>query len=201
MFAMKNSKDFILQTAYTMFLCSNYEAVTFSTLSKATGLTKGAIYHHFPSKEALFKAVVDKYLIEKKIDFSVPHNNLHDFIQYIVDKAKIEVSKAMSTNQEAEKMIPLQFVSLSIEAFRHYPGYAEIGSSFHQSQIKNWAKALQKAVDAGEIRDDIDIEIMASNFMALGTSVVTNMMLNNSVASALEIFEKQIFELYKAIKK
>lgn len=107
----------------------------------------------------------------------------------------------MSTNQEAEKMIPLQFVSLSIEAFRHYPGYAEIGSSFHQSQIKNWAKALQKAVDAGEIRDDIDIEIMASNFMALGTSVVTNMMLNNSVASALEIFEKQIFELYKAIKK
>ena len=43
-----------------MFLYNNYEAVTINSIIKAAGLAKGALYHHYISKEELFKAVVDK---------------------------------------------------------------------------------------------------------------------------------------------
>ena len=61
---MKDTKDLILKTAYNMFLYNNYEAVTINNIIKAAGLTKGALYHYYISKEELFKAVVDKYMIE-----------------------------------------------------------------------------------------------------------------------------------------
>lgn len=57
---MKDTKDLILKTAYNMFLYNNYEAVTINNIIKAAGLTKGALYHYYISKEELFKAVVDK---------------------------------------------------------------------------------------------------------------------------------------------
>jgi len=197
---MKDTKEFILKTAYNLFLCSNYEAVTFSELSKSTGLTKGAIYHHFSSKEELFKAVVDKYLIENRIDFDSTHKSLNELIQYTVKKVKQQILNTITANPDSTNTIPLKFVSLSIEAFRHYPGYAEIGHKHFQNEIGKWNKVLQEAIKSGEIRANVDTEIMSSNFMALGTGIVSNIMLNGSVDYAIEMYEKQITELYKAIR-
>ena len=73
---MKDTKDLILETAYTMFLYNNYEAVTINAIIKSTGLTKGAIYHYYASKEDLFKAVVDKYVVENMIDSVNTFNSL-----------------------------------------------------------------------------------------------------------------------------
>jgi AcrR family transcriptional regulator len=60
---MNDTKEYIIDQAYTLFLSHSYEAVTISDISKAVGLTKGALYHHFINKEEVFKAVIDKYLI------------------------------------------------------------------------------------------------------------------------------------------
>ena len=65
-----------------MFLYNNYEAVTINSIIKAAGLTKGALYHYYISKEELFKAVVYKYMIEKSTDISVEFLTLKEFIQY-----------------------------------------------------------------------------------------------------------------------
>ena len=58
---MNDTRDFIIDEAYKLFLTQSYEAVSISTISEAIGLTKGALYHHFTNKEDLFKAVIDKH--------------------------------------------------------------------------------------------------------------------------------------------
>ena len=50
----------ILDTASRLFFQQGYDRTTLQDIINATGLSKGAIYHHFSSKEAILVAVVDQ---------------------------------------------------------------------------------------------------------------------------------------------
>jgi TetR/AcrR family transcriptional regulator, transcriptional repressor for nem operon len=47
------TKDLILYKAGTLFNTKGYKATSISDITKATGLTKGAIYRHFTNKQSL----------------------------------------------------------------------------------------------------------------------------------------------------
>lgn len=180
-----------------MFLRSNYEAVTISSIIKTTGLTKGAIYHYFNSKEELFTAVVDKYMIDNRIDIEIEHSSLRDLIAYSINRAKEQI--ALSFN--GDKVMPAQHITLIMAAFRYYPGYADIGNKFFRAEVDKWKKVLDTAISNNEIKEDIDSDIMAMNFLVIGTNILANTLLTGSTEYAMEVFEKQLKELYKCIKK
>ena len=182
-----------------MFLYNNYEAVTINSIIKATGLTKGGIYHYYASKEELFKAVVDKYMIENFPNTTIEFNSLKELIQYSIDNIKEKITKLVIENPNFHNEIPINYLSLLVAAYRYYPGYAKIGNMFFKSQINMWGNAIKKAVENDEIRNDIDIEASVANFMLIGSGILSNIM-GNSVAYALDIMERQYWQLYKTIK-
>lgn len=49
----------IVQAAVKLFARQGYHKTTIADLAQAIGLTSGAIFHHFPTKEAILEAVVD----------------------------------------------------------------------------------------------------------------------------------------------
>ncbi len=51
----------IESAALAAFIKSGYAATTTREIAQAVGLTPGALYSHYPSKEALFAAVVHRY--------------------------------------------------------------------------------------------------------------------------------------------
>ena len=57
------TKELILKKAGILFNTQGYKATSISDVTKATGLTKGAIYRHFENKEALETASF-QYLLE-----------------------------------------------------------------------------------------------------------------------------------------
>lgn len=50
----------ILDTAERLFIEKGYERASLQDIIDATGLSKGAIYHHFASKEDIFYSVCDR---------------------------------------------------------------------------------------------------------------------------------------------
>lgn len=50
----------IVDTAESLFIEKGYDHTSLQDIIAATGLSKGAIYHHFTSKEAIFYAVCDR---------------------------------------------------------------------------------------------------------------------------------------------
>lgn len=50
----------ILVEATRLFARQGYHSTTVAQISQAIGMTQGAFFHHFPSKEALLEAVVDR---------------------------------------------------------------------------------------------------------------------------------------------
>lgn len=198
---MKDTKDIILKTAYDMFLYSNYEAVTIRSIIKATGLTKGAIYHYYESKEELFKAVVDKYMLENLKENEINYESLNDFIQYIINIIKSKTSGFIIDNSVSQAIMPINYISLMVSAYRYYPDYEKVGRNFFKSKMSKWEQTIKTAIEKNEIRSDIDIKATVANFMHISTGIVSNMMMGGSLTYALNMLERQLWELYKNIKK
>lgn len=197
---MKDTKDLILKTAYNMFLYNNYEAVTINSIIKAAGLTKGALYHYYISKEELFKEVVDKYMMENT-DTSAAFLTLKEFIQYTIDMNKGKLTKLFINKPNSQLDIPLHYLTITIAAMRYYPNFVKKGAEFYQNQVGQWEKSLSQAIKNGEIRDDIDTEATISLFLNIGSGIGRNMIKGASLSVALDIIERQYWELYKHIKK
>lgn len=60
----------LLGSARTAFLAKNYADVTMDEIAEAAGVTKGALYHHFESKQALYLEMMHTDLREKRRIFA-----------------------------------------------------------------------------------------------------------------------------------
>jgi len=198
MFIMSDTREYIIDQSYSLFLSRSYEAVSISDISNAIGFTKGALYHHFKNKEELFMAVIDKYLPVES--FFSPTENI-TLQQYIEESVRTAENLVHSIFGEKPNFIPLSYVALFIDAFRHYPKFATEKDQLIQREIDKIKKILQGAIDNGEIRKDINVDYMALNFFSLGLGIASNLILNNSTPKqAIDLLNCQLNELYRIIK-
>lgn len=78
--AVKTSPEEIIRTSIHVFRRNGYYRTSMSDLAKATGLTKGAFYHHFTNKEEVMKMSLmatskwfEKNIFSIAYDPNVPH--------------------------------------------------------------------------------------------------------------------------------
>lgn len=195
---MKSTRDFIIDEAYKLFLKRSYEAVSINDISQAIGFTKGALYHHFVNKEDLFKAVVDKYLC-----FIEPSNNneqltLKEYLDLVVQKIYEMIKSLFNPSLDFET---IDFISLSIAALRHYPGFVEAKGRYLELEIEKTKAILDQAIEKGEIRNDINTSITARNFHFLYMGIAGNMIHSKSPERSVALLKEQLNELYHLLKK
>lgn len=57
----EKSRSQILDAALKLFSHRGYGATSVRDIAEEAGLSKGNVYHHFPDKEAIFRALIDRY--------------------------------------------------------------------------------------------------------------------------------------------
>jgi AcrR family transcriptional regulator len=194
---MNDTKEYIIDQAYTLFLSHSYEAVTISDISKAVGLTKGALYHHFINKEEVFKAVIDKYLIIDLMDNNVKYDSLLQFIDASIETSRQILFNTIGSNPN---FIPTNYLSLLIDALRHYPDFKLNKEGVFIAQIEKIKAVLYDSVEKLEIRNDLDIDTTAINYFSINLSLASNLFTNKSPSLAIDILKRQLYEFYKILK-
>lgn len=58
------TKEAILKAAGIVFAENGYEATSLEAIAAEAGVTKATVYYHFDSKEAIYGAVLTRYLVE-----------------------------------------------------------------------------------------------------------------------------------------
>ena len=132
----------ILGAARMCFVTYGYDGATVSRLEKATGKSRGAIFHHFRNKETLFRAVAHRDML--RMTELASSRGMIGLIRYILDEPDLA-----------------NWWSLRVEITRRIRVDAELRSSWDADQT-----ALRQAVtahlteqrDSGRMRTDIDIE-------------------------------------------
>lgn len=57
----EKSKQQILDSALKLFSHKGYGATSVRDIAEEAGLSKGNVYHHFPDKETIFRALIERY--------------------------------------------------------------------------------------------------------------------------------------------
>jgi AcrR family transcriptional regulator len=86
--AEPDTRERILFAAYKEFHVNGFQSASLSRILAHTGVTKGALYHHFPNKTALGYAVVDEVIARRiQINFIEPITQFDDpvggFIEFV----------------------------------------------------------------------------------------------------------------------
>lgn len=57
----ERSRRAVLDAARSLFAHQGYRATTIREVAERAGVSTGNVYHHFPDKEAIFRALIDEY--------------------------------------------------------------------------------------------------------------------------------------------
>jgi AcrR family transcriptional regulator len=154
----------ILFAAYKEIHVNGFQAASLSHILARTGVTKGALYHHFPNKVELGYAVVDE-VIAKRIYMTFIHPLAHfdDPIEGFIELVQSAGETFSMTDIElgcplsvlAQEMAPID------EGFRMR--LTAIYEQWHESI----AEVLTKAKNEGLIIDEVDPYTMAVTMAAI----------------------------------
>lgn len=72
----KQGRNKIVATAFTLFLNKGYQKTSLNDIITATNSSKGAIYHHFKSKHAIYLAALDEYFFKLYEDLIIDDSAL-----------------------------------------------------------------------------------------------------------------------------
>ena len=194
---MKNYNiDRILEPAFRLFLTYNYEAVSIIKLEEATGLTRGAIYYKHKSKEILFQAVIDRYVLNYLDGYNPSLNNitLKKFISQFLSSLENRMNELRSLGLTN---IHRGYFNLLYQALQYYPGFDKKIKGVFDDNLKQWTEVIQHAIESGEVNPDCKAQTAAQNFRFL----YTGMAFEHSLSEGLNFakLKKAYREYYKEI--
>ena len=117
-----DTKSFIIETAFKHFLSKGYKNTSMANLVEATGLSKGAFYYYFKSKELIYNQVIDYYFLSyyDKIDWkTAEHANIYEIEIMIKKFYKSLIPEIHSITQKGLSRYFMMF----FEAYELYPQF------------------------------------------------------------------------------
>lgn len=157
----------ILDAAMTLFARAGYHATSMDDVVRESGLSVGAIYSYYPSKEDLFLAICDT-----RTEHTLAHlNQLFRQPGPMVDKARAAVDYFFSTL--TDELTPLvrvsvEFMAEAAKSERCKERQAHRCESIRQFFI--WI--LSDAQARGDVRADVNVAVAAELMMALNEGIV-----------------------------
>lgn len=115
-----NTKERIIETASMLFLTKGYESTKLSDIiAGLNGLTKGAVYHYFDSKEDIFNAVVKEIGLKNKskldtIKYSqefTGSEKLSKIVEFGIDNENADTITSMAPNLIESPKLLASFLS------------------------------------------------------------------------------------------
>jgi TetR/AcrR family transcriptional regulator, transcriptional repressor for nem operon len=194
---MNYTKEHILKTSLLLFLQKSYKDVTMKDIVEKTGLSKGAFYHYFTSKEELFKEITDYFLSMGKIDYSsFSEESFNEFYHQYADLLGQSFRKMMEfVNVTSDEPTAFNFFFIMFEAASRLPDLLKIELELHKKDVVAWKKIISTARKKGEIESNASDEQIAEMFLCCTDGVSLRMVNNNR----LNFFRKDIIKMFDCL--
>lgn len=180
---MSDTKTHILMVSLKLFLQKNFKEVTMKEIVKETGLSKGAFYHYFESKEKLFFEIIDYFFSSiMEYDFNMlPGNSLFSFYHtYAEQMNTLRFKFLVNEKGEGEDFINLNFFALLFDAFKLFPEFKSKMEIYHQKETRAWIEVIKSARTSGEIRSPLTDEQIAQIFMFTSDGLTMNLTMESN---------------------
>ncbi|GAA4840425.1 TetR/AcrR family transcriptional regulator [Saccharopolyspora rosea] len=176
----------ILDGSRTCFARHGYEGATVRRLEDATGLSRGAIFHHFKDKESLFLALAE--------------DDAERMADVVAEQGLVQVMRDLLAEPAGDSA--------------HAPGADWLGTRLEVSRRlrtdrdfrERWAKRseqltaatrarLQWQRDSGNLRDDVDIDVLTAYLELVLEGLVSHLAMGlpaDDLGAVLDVVEESV---------
>jgi TetR/AcrR family transcriptional regulator, transcriptional repressor for nem operon len=157
----EETKEKILEAAAKLIHRKGFGATSINDLLEATGIKKGSLYFHFPGKDALGLAFLEKARTEfleflnTSLTGDTPGKRLDNFLNLV-----------MKTHKGRDFVGGCIFGNTALEMGDTESHFA----SFIENVFEEWEQKLRKVIsdaqDSGEVRSNLPADVLASHMVA-----------------------------------
>lgn len=171
---MTETREHILLNSLTLFAKKGYKEVSINDIVNACGVSKGAFYHHFDSKEAVFSQAIGHFFGGMMhVDYStLGQGSLKGFYTGLINlyQKNEQAMQDRFPDEEGSK----NFYYLIFDAMRLLPAFKEQYLQQQKHELSVWKTIVATARNTYEINTNMNNEQVARLFIYLSDGVNIN---------------------------
>lgn len=155
----EETKKRIIEIARQLFQEQGFENVSVDSVVEAAGVSKGAFYVHFESKDALAAILINDYVDEVDLDYKSYLEGIHAEtpISDILIALTGKIADVMACTIGCDNMKILYKAHLTKTI------HSDSAMSYNRDLYKIFTEMLEKGVRQGEFRTDIPVDTLAKH--------------------------------------
>ena len=145
------TRDKVLAAAFCEIHRSGFQAASIANILGSTGLTKGALYHHFPTKQALGLAVVDEVI----------HTRLEAFLFRPLRESARPVETLLQIMSEMGKHPP-EYLQLGCPLNNLMQEMSPLDPEFKShlnAVLETWRRTIEEGLSKGKDHNDVRVDV------------------------------------------
>ncbi len=147
-----------LEAALELFSHQGFRGSTMRQIADAAGLSVGNLYHHFPSKEAIFERLLDEYW-ERLLDPELPLNRVFARAKFPDDLEELAAASEEVVDQNLRYIMLIYVDVIEFRGQHIHDFYQDMANRFQEV----YGQSLADRRSRGELGD---VDPMAAVMMA-----------------------------------
>lgn len=143
----EETRNRILEAANLLFSKNGYDATGVAEICQAAGISKGAFYHHYPTKQAVFLASMEHWLVNLNQGFRLTRQETRD----IPEAMKLMAELVGSIFQAADIRLSI-FLEFWVQAYRDPVIWQSAISPYRRYQ-SYFAEMIREGIEQGSLRN------------------------------------------------
>jgi len=191
----QETHSLIKSAAIEKFSRSGYDAASVADICKQAGVSKGAFYHHFASKQALFLAIMEDWL--QGLDTQLfESESANQTVPQTIQKMGSTLGFIFKA---ASGQLPM-FMEFLVQASRDIEIWNAVIAPYRQYQ-QNFVKLIDKGKKEGSIKMEADAEGSAWVLISLAVGILLQGVLDPKAADWNSITKKGVQIILDALQK
>ncbi|HLZ16540.1 MAG TPA: helix-turn-helix domain-containing protein [Cyclobacteriaceae bacterium] len=201
---MKDSREHILATSLQLFLQKSFKEVTMREIVEQTGLSKGAFYHYFSSKEQVFEEILHHFFADFfREDFNqLPNDGLLQFYSArLADmERKLKAAEMKFGSNNKQQVFNSNYYYLLFDAMKMLPSFKKELFAHQGEELKAWIRVVRTARKNKEIDTKMTDAQVAKLFIFAGDGMGINLILTDDITKMKRELQSLWDGIYLCIK-
>jgi AcrR family transcriptional regulator len=169
------TRDNILAAAVTLFAEKGYDATGVAEICAEAKVSKGAFYHHFPSKQAVFLAILEDWLAALDLQLEQKLAESSDIPSGLIEMASI--TRGIFSAAGGHLAMFIEFWSQSL----HDPEIWKATVDPYRRYTRMFSGYIQRGIDEGSLRG-VDPDTTARMIVGLAVGLLAQGLMDPEAA-------------------
>jgi TetR/AcrR family transcriptional repressor of uid operon len=161
----QETRERILRAAQQVFARAGYDATSVAEICREAGVSKGALYHHFPTKQSVFLALLEEWLTDIDAGIEALRQDALDMPQALLQMAGL--TRHIFNAADGRLTMFLEFWSqASLD-----PTVWQATIAPYRRYHRFFASLIQEGIEAGSMRE-VDSEVAAHLIVSVAVGLL-----------------------------